>query len=159
MSRIESQPYSVGGASAATGWVVFGFEGHWYAVPQDGVRVITETLDHWQEEDAPIPAWVDPQSGWPAYRVDAQLHPVAGDKRRFAVLVEAVPRPMGILTDFVQVLSPTALHKRFELPPILRSSDHAGTGLLRLDQDRLAATLDPVLLALRLDAELRRGDA
>lgn len=145
------------GATATIGWVVFGFDGYWYAVPQDGVRAISETLDHWQEEGPDIPAWVDPDSGRPAYRVNPRLEPVAGDKRRFAVLVEAVPRPMGILTDFVQVISPTAVQRRFDLPPILRHGEHAATGLLRLDRDRVAVTLDPVLLALRLDAGLRGG--
>ena len=133
----------------STGWVVFSYEGTWLAVPQEEVRAIAETLS-FEADPRRGDRWLDPQRRWPAFRLDARLRRQAGPRRRFAIYVESVPHPLGLLADQVQILAPTAAHTH-PLPPIFKAVHHPAAQLLQLDQDCIATVLDPVLLFMDWD--------
>jgi hypothetical protein len=140
-------------AGHSTGWVVLGYDDVLLAVSQEQVRAIAETLG-FAADPQRRERWNDPRRQWPAFRLDGRLQPQAGERRRFAVFVESVPHPLGLLVDSVQILAPNAVQPHL-LPPIFGAVRHSASHILQLDQERIATVIDPVMLFMDWEDALK----
>jgi len=131
------------------GWVLFNIGGIWLAADQKHVRGLAEAREFIPSERPGC--WIDPKHDWPAYLLDRRLNPVLGEKRRFAIFLESIHGPLGILCDEIQALAAANAGKPTPLPGIVTAYSPAAKALLRPDPGRVVVTLDPVMLAMHLD--------
>jgi len=151
-SDLSSKPPS------SRGWILFTLDEHWFAVRHEGVR----SIEPWRELE-PVAAPVAGLSGyyvkhgerWPAYRLDAQLRPLADDSPpRFALFLECFPAPAGIGSSQVRILAAAQAPDLRPLPALFATAPGPVEGVLLLENERLAPALDPILLGRLLGSPL-----
>lgn len=149
MSETNPLPIADGVVPQGDGWVLFRCGEIWLAADQNQVRSISEARDYLPAEQPG--RWVDPKRGWPAYLLDRRLNPMPGEKRRFAIFLQSIHGPVGILCDEIQALSAAGTGKPTPAPALIAAHSPVAKALLRPDPQRVAVVLDPVMLAMYLE--------
>lgn len=137
------------------GWVLLGFSGITLAIRQNEVRQIVPSASlSIADPDRPEVGWlVQGDESWPAFALDEELWPILKDDQRFAVFVEALHRPIGLLADSVRVLPEEEALKIQPLPACMRLPGAPLTGLALLEGSDVVLVSDAMGIDCRLRAD------
>jgi len=144
-------------AEEEEGWVLFRYDQIWLAAHQSQVRRLMDTRDFATDERRPG-CWREPRRRRPAYRLDGRLLPSPGPQRRFAIFLESAQGPIGILCDEIQAVGVQAAGRLHPIPELMAGASPWASGLLRLQTDRVAVVIDPVMLSVIVESVYEGGE-
>ncbi|MBU0499571.1 MAG: hypothetical protein KJ558_08495 [Gammaproteobacteria bacterium] len=140
------------------GWVLINLAGLLLGIRQEQVRqIIPAAMLETAPPDVPEAANLF-RSGecWPVYALDRELRISPRGGQRFAVFLEALHHPLGLLADAVRILPEDKDLRAQPLPPCMLGGNTPLTGLSLLDGSEVVLIADAQDIACRLQADLDR---
>ena len=139
-------------ASAARSWLHVSIDDWSFVLPESQLRALREGGDLKDSAEDGALYRLAPD-GWPVFDIDMDLNLQPSRPRRFTLFLHNLLVPVGIGADRVDILMPESVRRQSPVPGLLRE-DRFVTGMLVLNDGRVAAQLDGVLLALHLSKAL-----
>ncbi len=137
------------------GWIIFSIDNTQMAIAQDEVKQIIEIASLMPSLNNQLWSTID---GWSVLRTNQKLELSSGDSRRFALMIEALKQPIGLLCDKVKIMGTEQKINIVALPPIFSSFKKAASGFLQLGENDIATILDSTSLGILLeDLEAQNG--
>lgn len=132
------------------GWVLFRIDTIWLAAHQSQVKRLMDTREFVADPDRPG-CWLDPKRHRAAFHLNARLRPCGGEKKRFAIYLESIQGPIGILCDEIQAVGYAAAGRPMPIPDLIAAVSPVADGLLQPEPQRVAVIIDPVMFAMMVD--------
>ncbi|OGT91599.1 MAG: hypothetical protein A2286_12980 [Gammaproteobacteria bacterium RIFOXYA12_FULL_61_12] len=144
------------GTRRPKGWVVISLSGMLLGLAQNQIRQIVPASALQPAPAGSTEAAIHIRDGdsWPVYALDAELRLAAKGDQRFAVFLEALHHPLGLLADAVRVLPEDEDLRVQPLPGCMAGADSPLTGLALLDGSEAVLVSDAQGMACLLQAGL-----
>ncbi len=130
-----------------SGWIFFSIDKKNFALQQIKVKSVVESSSLIGSSERGI--WVNNED-WPILKTDDNFSHQKGALRRFAVLIEAVKGPIGILCDQINIFSSSQVKKIHPLPMIFKGYENTATGFIQFQDESIAMIVDVINLGILL---------
>jgi len=129
------------------GWVVFIIDGIQMAISKENIKQIAARTSLTKINDETYTS----KEGWSILRVNHQFLLGSKNQRRFALIIEALKAPIGLMCDDIQIMGAEENPTFIALPAIFTGFEGVATGFLQFGENKLATIMDVTSLGILLE--------